>query len=223
MMRLKTMLAALALVGCVGTEVGNPPFDPEMPGDPVVGRSISAHEDPRLLGAVLVRLPDGPPMVGGRSASVSVVNLESDEESVEMRQSDGAFQVAVGVRRGDVIRLHFANAAPPEDFVVDGLSVTPEVDPFDGCLRREFRVVRASADELIDLRYRNDCGRPLQLTPSFRRGAGWQLANSNTTVDVGEVVTFEVIAGEGLGEDTFFVFVRDGERSHRYATSLLPR
>ncbi len=218
-------LLFLVLSACNGSEVGNPPFQPENPGTPIVAAdAVDVTADPVAVGGNILTLPGGRPLVGGRPVEVGVTNLDDDGQSVPMTTQDGAYSVSLSGIRGDVLRFHFGadgDSLTPVDYRLEGGDLVPLIDPLDGCFERERRAVRVgSANEVVDLRFRNRCTEVLSLAPGFRRGADWQLVSSVTDVAPDEVVTFTLAAGDAPGEDTFFLFIQGADGTLRYATSL---
>jgi hypothetical protein len=200
---------ALGVLGCTGTEVGNPPFAPEPESDAgfdleVPELFVDPMRDARTTDAVF-RIPE---TAVPAEATVHVANLD-DDDPVQVLEPDGAgmFVATVSAVAGSVLRVQLRDPSTRFGIVdyrvseVRGLEIYAPVHA--ECLRFEARDV-APRDEdpnVIVVRARNDCADPLTLTPRLRiAAAGFSLESSEAvTLAIGEIATFRVALDEPTG------------------------
>ena len=130
-------LIALTSSGCVITQTGNPPYQPERP-DILADGIAPAVNQPQSEREILI--VGAPGTVDPPTGAIVAINL-SDSSVVPVRvpvEADGGFAVTVPSRPGDEIRLAVATRGArslPIDVVrFDAESIVPRPRPFAGCL-----------------------------------------------------------------------------------------
>ncbi len=206
-------------VGCVGTEAGNPPFQPEDVGAPV-GFDVSqgtGETDPRGLGRLEVAFPAQ--AVDPAVTRVIVTPLDSDLPAQELEEADGVLRTFFEVQGGIRFRLQTVTdrRLPPVDVEVGASQELVPILRSLPCVRFEGRSQAVGPGGPIAIRLRNDCASSVEVTAVRVRvpdSALEVLDAAPFDVGVGEVSRVEVaVSSEGLAGDNllFIEFGRQGD------------
>ena len=195
----------LASAGCNGSEVGNPPFEPEAFTPFVDPPSIELVPDPAGAGQLLLRFPEAslPGIV-----QMSLIAPTRTELERPLSRRDGAFEATIAQPlRGEPadqtwLRV-FARTAEervsPLDLLVRSDGTLELIRPSDSCIELERREILAP--EGAQVRVRNRCAEPLSLEAHFRLG-DWSVEPSVVVVAPGEVVSLETLSFALSEDDT---------------------
>ena len=192
----------LFLSGCDGSEVGNPPFQPEMPGPAFDPGSVEVVPHPAGAGQNILRIPES--AVPG-VVRMSVTFLDEANAPRAMSRTDGMFTTNISAMSGEqAVRVEGrTNAAriEPMDFYVS-LDDVRFVDPTQGCIELETRSVETDGDTFV--RARNRCDDTLTIHAALRIG-DWFAEPPTQDAAPGEVVVFDLMPADLADSDTLLL------------------
>lgn len=217
---------AAGLAACNSTEVGNPPFSPDMPDAGVSADNVHVSSDPdnpdRIENAITDWEIDGASLPAD-TRSVRITPLDTTDPATELLpDADGVFAGKVTVAVEDEVRVQLVleeGRRSPADFVVTReRELAPADRPFQDCLQWErLEAVFRAAERRTATRLRNDCEGPLQLGDVTWRvePPDTRLLRAPEQIAPGEigVVEFERPEGASASESIAFVPVLAPMRS----------
>lgn len=194
--------ALFCLLGCDGSEVGNPPFQPEVPGPAFEPSAFEEVPHPAGAGQNILRIPAS--AVPG-VVRMTVTFLGEANSARAMTRVGGVFEANVDARAGERrVRIEGrtnTTRIEPMDFDI-GLEEVRFHDPVDGCIELETRSV--IADGNVSVRARNRCDEAITVHGALRVG-DWFAEPSTQMVAPDEVVSFELIPADLADSDTLLL------------------
>lgn len=196
----------LCVLGCTGSEVGNPPFQPEVPGPAFDPNVVEVVPHPAGAGQNIFRVPAS--AVPG-VVRMSVTFLDEANSARTMTRADEMFALNVsamgGAQRIRVEGRTNTTRIQPMDFDVGPEGVRFH-DAAEGCIELETRSIHANSDTPI--RARNRCDDTITVRAALRVG-DWLAAPTTQEAAPGEVVHFNLTPAELAGDDTLLLSAGD--------------
>ncbi|MFK7999995.1 MAG: hypothetical protein AB8H86_10370 [Polyangiales bacterium] len=192
----------LCILGCTGSEVGNPPFQPEVPGPAFDPSVVEVVPHPAGAGQNIFRLPES--AVPG-VVRMTATFLDEANSARQMTRGDNMFVMNVSAMSGTQRlrvegRTNTARIAPMDfDLGPDGVRF---VDAAGGCIELETRSVHTDSD--IPVRARNRCDSTITVRAALRVG-DWLADPTTQDAAPGEVVHFDLTPAELAGNDTLLL------------------
>ena len=226
-------LLAGCLAGCLGTDAGNPPFEPEDVGDPAVavdGVTSNMVCPPGIMcvpgerDRIEILIPAD--AIAAAAESVTLTVLDDVEPPLELTPETEGFSGVVFAGTGDVLRIVVTTAEgrlPPVDVVVlSNRSLSPHEPDFRDCLLFEAREYEVGSQPGL-VRVRNECegNISLSLAPLRLGSEAFGVELLQPSLGEGHETMIEVVltGASGPMEDTLFVEV-SGVVTGRQAITL---
>ena len=206
----------ILLSACAGSEVGNPPFQPEEPRpgfdvDDVRARDIPPDNGQDIRGHI-IEIP-GSALPAG-TISVSIVALDVLDEPTFLSMDDsGIFRGSTPAEIGEEARIQVATdemLSPLDVLIQEGPTLQPITRTFSECLLFETRDIEVG-EEGAELRMLNQCNESISISGlswRFYLNPAFQIAPSELdSIEPQAITTLHIsrVQFRSSSEDTLFI------------------